>query len=75
MVYQRKVDNNFFPELLVLYGMYVISQRIIISIDNQLTHPIQFQTHPISWTFLMVHNKAKLKSNGNKASPCLDHFE
>jgi hypothetical protein len=28
----------------------------------------------VSWTFLRVYSKAKLKSSGNKISRCLDYF-
>jgi hypothetical protein len=74
VLYQRKVGDQFFPNLLVFYGIYVISQSIIISIDQKLMCSIQFQPYLISWTFLMMHFKEKLKSNGNKSSPCSRPF-
>jgi hypothetical protein len=33
-----------------------------------------FSSTRLSYTFLMVHSKSKLKSNGNKASPCSSSF-
>jgi hypothetical protein len=35
--------------------------------------PVQFLSLLVSWTFLMAHSKAKLKSNDDKVSPFSDH--
>jgi hypothetical protein len=36
--------------------------------------PIQFQSHLVSWTFLMAYSKTKLKSSGDRSSPCFRPF-
>jgi hypothetical protein len=72
VLYQRKVGDQFFTNLRFL--RYLCYLPIIISIDHKLMYSIQFQPYLISWTFLMMHFKAKLKSNGNKASPCSRQF-
>jgi hypothetical protein len=41
---QRNLGDYFFPELLVLYGIYVLPHYIyIISTDQKLLCPISFQ--------------------------------
>jgi hypothetical protein len=37
--------------------------------------PTQFQWNLILLDLQMAHAKAELKNNGDKISPCLDHFE
>jgi hypothetical protein len=46
----------------------------ISSIDQELMFFIQFQS-AFSWTFLMAYSKAKVKRNGDKASPFPDRSE
>jgi hypothetical protein len=42
----------------------------IISIHQKLMCPIQLQSHWFSYIFIMAYSKVKLKSIGEKASPC-----
>jgi hypothetical protein len=53
-----------------IYGKYITSQHVyIVSIDQKPACPTWFP-----WTFLMAYSKAKLKSSGDKASPCFRPF-
>jgi hypothetical protein len=43
--------------------------NVIISIEQKLMCPIQFQSFLVLLDPLMAYSKAKVKSNGDKASP------
>jgi len=58
-----------------LYSMYTSVQHInIISINQSSCVPFNFMPSWFMWTLLMAYSKAKVKSNGNKASPCFKPF-
>jgi hypothetical protein len=52
--------------------MYVLPRKKNDSIDEKLMCSIQLCLFCIAWSFLMASYKAKLGSNGNKASHCFN---
>jgi len=57
-----------------LFLVYVFTQCIIVSIDQELMCSIQFESVVIFRNYMMVYFKAKLKNSGDKASPCFRQF-
>jgi hypothetical protein len=58
-----------------VYIVCVITQEIHFTcISQKAMCLIQLHSHPDSWTFLVAYSKAKLKSIGDKSSPCFTPF-
>ena len=55
--------------------MCTSSQYInIIGINQKWCVPFSFKPSWFTWTLLVAYSKAKLKSSGNRASPCFKPF-